>query len=171
MHRYVSIFILCSLLPQCAFPEGIITRAPGWMHRMYSCTCRHSCTCSFTAAAGDFNTFSLDFGKGHLCVWLSQMIVGRIKEPVCHHSMFLHHATHCATLDVLSSLYDTNHRITDSLRLKKTTQITMSNCQSIPTMPMDHVPHWHICTVLEYLQGQSLHRLPVQPIPVHYDSF
>ena len=40
----------------------------------------------------------------------------------------------------------------ESLRLEKTSKITKSSCQFIPTMPTNHVPQCHISMVLEHLQ-------------------
>ena len=42
--------------------------------------------------------------------------------------------------------------------------------QSLPC-PLNHVPQCHIHTFLEHLQGQWLHHLPGQPIPIHHHSF
>ena len=47
-----------------------------------------------------------------------------------------------------------NHRITEPLRLEKTTKIIQSDHQPIPTIPTDHVPKCHISTFLEHLQGR-----------------
>ena len=55
------------------------------------------------------------------------------------------------------------HRITESLRLEKTSKITKSNHQPIPTMPINHVPQCHISTILEVLQGQW--RMPPEDTP------
>ena len=63
------------------------------------------------------------------------------------------------------------HRIMESLRLEKTTEITQSNHQPIPTMPTNHVPQCHIYTFLEHHQGKWLHHLPGQPVPVPHHSF
>jgi len=38
-------------------------------------------------------------------------------------------------------------------------------------MPTNHVSQCHIHTVFEHLQGQWLHHLPGQPIPIHHHSF
>ena len=37
-----------------------------------------------------------------------------------------------------------------------------------PTMPTDHILKCHNSTALEQLQGQGLHHLPVQPVPLHH---
>ena len=42
------------------------------------------------------------------------------------------------------------HRITELLRLEKTSKIP----QPTPTMPAPHIPQCHITMVLEHLQGQ-----------------
>ena len=49
--------------------------------------------------------------------------------------------------------------------------ITQSNHQHIPTVPTDHVPQCHIHMALEHLQGQWLHHLPGQPVPLQHHSF
>ena len=63
-----------------------------------------------------------------------------------------------------------NHRITESLRLKKTTNIK-SNSQSIPIMPTNHISRCHIYPFLENFQGRWLPHLPVQRMSVHHHSF
>jgi len=40
-----------------------------------------------------------------------------------------------------------------------------------PTIPTNYVFQCHICTFLEHLQGQQLHHLHGQPVPVHHHSF
>jgi len=45
-------------------------------------------------------------------------------------------------------------RITDSLRLEKTSKITKSNHQPIPTMPTNHVLQCHISMFIGHAQGQ-----------------
>lgn len=62
-------------------------------------------------------------------------------------------------------------RITDSLRLEKTSKIITSNLQPIPPMPTKHIPQCHISTFLEYLQGRWLQHLPGQPLPLPDGSF
>ena len=47
-----------------------------------------------------------------------------------------------------------NHRITEPLRLKKTSEVTQSNNQPIPTIPTYHVPQCHICPFPEPLKGR-----------------
>ena len=44
--------------------------------------------------------------------------------------------------------------IIESLMMEKTSKITMSNHQPIPTVPNNHIPLCHISMVLEHLQGQ-----------------
>jgi len=70
-----------------------------------------------------------------------------------------------------SLLYFTNRRVIRSLKLGKSAKIIQSNRQPIPTMPTHHVPQCHIHMVLEHLQGQWLHHLPGQPVPVPHHSF
>ena len=38
-------------------------------------------------------------------------------------------------------------------------------------MPTDHGPQCHIHTFLDHLQGQCLHNLPAQPVPMYHHSF
>ena len=45
-------------------------------------------------------------------------------------------------------------RITESLRLEKTTMISKTSRLPIPTMHTNHVPQRYIYRVLEHLQGQ-----------------
>ena len=52
--------------------------------------------------------------------------------------------------------------IIESLRLETNTKIAKSNYSPIATTSTDHVPHCHISTVLEHLQGQWLHYFPGQ---------
>jgi len=62
------------------------------------------------------------------------------------------------------------HRITESLRLEKTSKIPKSNHHPTPTMPTDHIPHCHISMVLEHLQTVT----PPPPwaaVPLHHHSF
>lgn len=50
------------------------------------------------------------------------------------------------------------HRITEPLRLAKTSKITKSNHPPMPTFPLSYVPpQCHINTLLEHLQEQWLH--------------
>lgn len=59
-------------------------------------------------------------------------------------------------------LWLSDHRI---VNVGKTAKITKSNHQpnpTQPTMPTDHVPKCHICTVLDHLQRWELHHLPGQ---------
>jgi len=59
----------------------------------------------------------------------------------------------------------------ESLRLEKTSGIIQSNRLPTPTMPTGDVPQCHIHAVLEHLQGQWLHHLPGQPLPLQHHSF
>ena len=75
----------------------------------------------------------------------------------------------CSPVCVCSSTQ--NHRSVESLRLEKTTKIIQFNHQPITILTNNHVPQCHIYMVLECLQGQWLHRLPGQPVPLPHHSF
>ena len=62
--------------------------------------------------------------------------------------------------------YSSQHRITEPLRLEKTTEIIVSSCQPIPTMSTNHIH-----TVLDHLQGRWPHHLPGQPVSEPHHSF
>jgi len=57
---------------------------------------------------------------------------------------------------------------TESLRLEKTSKITKSNRQPIPT---NHIPQCHIYMFLEHLPGWWHHHLTGQSIPMPHHSF
>jgi len=57
--------------------------------------------------------------------------------------------------------------ITESLRLEETYKIIQSKCPPITIIsPLNHVPQYNIEMFFEHLQGQQLHYLPQQPVPV-----
>jgi len=68
-------------------------------------------------------------------------------------------------LQMLRSLHrsKTFHRITESLRLEKTSKIIKSNHQPITTCLLNRIPVCHIYTFFEHLQGWWLHHFPGQP--------
>ena len=49
--------------------------------------------------------------------------------------------------------------------------IIQSNHQPIPTVPTNHGPQCHICPFPVHLQGQWLHHLPGQPVPMPHHSY
>ena len=51
-------------------------------------------------------------------------------------------------------------RITESLKLEKTSEVIMYNHQPLTTMLTNHVPQRYISTFLEDLQGLCLHHSP-----------
>ena len=58
-------------------------------------------------------------------------------------------------------------RTIESLRLEKTHRIIQSNPSPFTNgSPLNHVPQHNIQTLVEHLQGQWLHHLSGQPIPV-----
>jgi len=69
------------------------------------------------------------------------------------------------------SPFELNHRITESLRFKKISEIIQPAISSPPPCLLNHVPQCHISTFLKNLQGQWLHHLPGQPMPMVHYSF
>lgn len=57
-------------------------------------------------------------------------------------------------------------RIIESLSLEEYSKIIKFNYQPIATMPTDHVLQHHISLFLEHLQGQQLHYLLKQHVPI-----
>jgi len=63
------------------------------------------------------------------------------------------------------------HRITESLRLEKTSRSPSPTVTPTPPCLLNHVPKRHIYTFFEPLQGRRLHHCPGQPVSVFHNSF
>lgn len=82
-----------------------------------------------------------------------------------HHRLYVHLSQTNSPL--LCFLF----RIIESLQLEKPIRSSSPHHQSMPVTALDHVTRCDICSFLEHLQGQQLHHLPGQPVPMHYSSF
>ena len=65
---------------------------------------------------------------------------------------------------------DAFHRVKEPLRLEKTSKFIQPNQQPITPCPLPMAPQCHIHTAPEHLQGQWLHHLPGQPVPLPHCS-